>query len=119
MLGPLSAVQNISRYPQASIIRWIAPFSLNITNAEPDIVYCIDITNITCDSERKDPIISMCGLLETYYYNESILNKADLFEISITPKSNAIGSEDGISNRVRGIDPCMCKSIKIPTYEYR
>ena len=64
-------------------------------------------------------MISICGLLETYYYNESVLNKADLYETSITPKSNVIGSEDGISNRVRGIyidQSLHVQSIKIPTY---
>ena len=49
---------------------WDAPFSLDLTNAEPDIVYCVEVYNITC---RRSLLISECDVMETSYTNDGLL----------------------------------------------
>ena len=100
MSGLLLAVQNIRRFPQEASIRWIAPFSLNLTYIEPDIAYCVDVFNITCG--RRDLVIERCNLTTPNYFSRSILHTADLYEIIVTPRSNVMGSEYGISNKIEG-----------------
>ena len=40
-VGELAAVGDLSR--TSSTITWDAPFSLNLTNVDPDIVYCVEV----------------------------------------------------------------------------
>ena len=46
--GTLEAVLHLIGTSTSSAIQlsWQPPFSLNLTTAEPDIVYCVDILNI-------------------------------------------------------------------------
>ena len=46
-------------------ISWEAPFSLDLTTAEPDIQYCVDVYNVT--GERGDIVESSCDITETSY----------------------------------------------------
>ena len=93
-------MQHIKRDPQAATIKWIPPFSLNITGVEPDILYNIEIFNITCG--RRDPILHKGDVAKTSYFNRSLLQKADLYEIIIIPRSNVMGSSNGPSTKIRG-----------------
>ena len=49
MTGELEAVGNLTSVLTSSVITlmWQLLFSLNLTTAEPDIVHCVDIVNIT------------------------------------------------------------------------
>ena len=69
MTGELEAVGNLTSVSTSSVITltWQPPFSLNLTTAEPDIIYCIDIVNITNEDIEIDHLISNCSVFETYY----------------------------------------------------
>ena len=52
----LTAVHNLSinkLQSNAFSLPWLPPFSLNLTNAEPDTVYCIEIYNVTNEMNRE------------------------------------------------------------------
>ena len=82
----------------ASII-WEAPFSLNLTNVEPDIVYCVEVYNITCGG--RELLISDCDVMETSY--TSTLQPGYIYEYTVTPRSNVEGAQNGTSKNVTGV----------------
>lgn len=98
--GRLPAVSNLRRDPSNSIITWTPPYSLNLTDVEPDITYCVDVYNITCGKE--DSLIHDCTITEPKYSNLLILQRADLFKIAIVPRSSIQGSVAGVKHVVRG-----------------
>ena len=74
MAGQLEAVRNLITLSTLSVIHlsWQPPFSLNLTTAELDIVYCVDILNITNHQEAED-----------------------FFQFVVTPRSNVKGARNG------------------------
>ena len=62
--GTLESVINLTTTSMSSTIHlgWQPPFSLNLTTAEPDIVYCVDVFDIT---DERDHLISNCSVFET------------------------------------------------------
>ena len=107
-------MSNITRHPKDSSINWIPPFSLNLTYVEPDVVYCVDVFNITCGKE--DLLVRSCSVTEPNYVNMSILKRADLFEISVTPKSNVPGTEVGIRQTIKGMIVILLLSVRCHGY---
>ena len=97
-IGILNIAMNVIKVPSinAIIITWEPPFSMNLTNAEPDIVYCVDIFNVTSNQRVENHLISDCSVLDTQY--TYILNDPDptnAFEVKITPRSNVAGARNG------------------------
>ena len=92
-IGPLQSVHDLIRNVDISIIEWVAPFSLNLTNAEPDIVYCVEVYNITCG---RSLVISDCNVLETSYSSDD-LQPGYIYEYTVTPRSNVEGAQNGAS----------------------
>ena len=94
-LGQLDAVINLTAKRTSSAIQlsWQPPFSLNLTTAEPDIVYCVNVFNITDEGMERDHLISNCSVFETYY-NFVVENPDpnDLFQLIVTPRSNIEGA---------------------------
>ena len=84
----------------SSTIFWIAPFSLNLTDVDPNIVYCVYVYNITCG--RRDLIISDCEVTVPYYSSDA-LSEGLLYNITITPKSYVVGALNGVSSTLMGI----------------
>ena len=80
---------------------WEAPFSLNLTTAEPDIQYCVDVYNIT---DGGDMVESRCDITETSYtFTPDNPSPDHLFNFIVTPRSNVRGSLNGTrSQPVRG-----------------
>ena len=74
-----------------STLSWTAPFSLDLTNVDPDIAYCVDIYNITCG--RRDLIISDCNVTEPSY--SSSAPDGYIYEYIVTPRSNVEGARNG------------------------
>ena len=96
----LDAVYNISR--DFSTISWNPPFSLNLTNVEPDIVYCVDMYNITCGG--RELLISDCDVTETSYTSDIFAPDGYIYEYIVTPRSNVEGAINGTpSQPLRGI----------------
>ena len=96
--GILNAVMDITKTPSvtAIIVTWDSPFSMNLTHAEPDIVYCIDIFNVTSNQQADNHLISDCSVLDTQYtYAQNYPDPTNAFEIRITPKSNVEGARNG------------------------
>ena len=95
--GLLDSVLNANRMPEtdAIIITWVPPFSLNLTASEPDIVYCVDMYNVT-DIQSREHIVSDCSVVEPRYtFTVSQPDPTDMFEVIITPKSNVAGAKNG------------------------
>ena len=96
--GPLPAVadltvNNIARNCSQLNVTWVAPFSLNLTTAEPDIQYCVDVYNVTY--EREDNLLqSECNITTTQYLFD-IAYHVGTYSFSVTPRSNIDGSLNG------------------------
>ena len=89
--GPLSAVSNLRAQSSSTniTITWDAPFSLNLTTAEPDIQYCVDVY----DSASGVLLHSECGIIEERYtYSPS---NPYLYMFTVTPRSNVDGALNG------------------------
>ena len=95
-LGSLEAIVNLTATLISSAIQlsWQPPFSLNLTTTEPDIVYCVDIFNITDAERERDYLISNCSVFETYY-SFALDNPGDLFQFIVTPRSNIDRARNG------------------------
>ena len=95
MIDKLKAVGNLTGVSTSSAIylTWRPPFSLNLTTAEPDIVYCIDIKlfNIT---NGEDHLVSNCSVFNTHY-NFIAENPDPLYHLRVTPRSNVEGAKNG------------------------
>ena len=96
--GPLSAPNNLKI--DLPIITWDPPYSLDLTSVDPDVVYHVEIYNITCG--MRDLLVSDNNVSESYY-NNSILLPGYLYEVKIIPRNNAAGSVNGTSSTIYGI----------------
>ena len=98
-VGPLQSVNNLVRRNESIV--WEAPFSLNLTNVEPDIAYCVDVYNITCGG--RELLISDCDVTETSYTSDVIAPDGYIYEYIVTPRSNVEGASNGTpSQPLRG-----------------
>ena len=98
-LGKLQSVSNLER--NGSTLAWEPPFSLDLTGIDPDIVYCVEIVNITCGS--TDLIISDCNVTEPSYTSDNITPHGYIYEYTVTPRSNVEGARNGTSVTVSGM----------------
>ena len=85
-----------------STLTWTPPSFLDLTDVDPDIVYCVEVYNITCG--RRDLIISDCNVTEPSYTSDDIAPDGYIYEYTITPRSNVEGARNGTpSQPLRGI----------------
>ena len=77
-------------------ISWTPPFSLNLTTAEPDIQYCVDVYNVTGGGD--DHLQSVCDITDTYY-TFTASDPDQLFNFTVTPRSNVEGSLNGTTSQ--------------------
>ena len=98
-IGPLQGVDGLERRHEAEIV-WAAPFSLNLTNVEPDIVYCVEVYNITCGG--RELLISDCDVMETSYTSD-VLQPGYIYEYTVTPRTNVEGAQNGTSKTITGV----------------
>ena len=100
-LGPLHAVvdlavNNVAGNCSQLIVTWVAPFSLNLTTAEPDIQYCVDVYNVTY--KREDNLLqSECDISDTQYLFD-VPYPVGIYRFSVTPRSNIHGSLNGTTS---------------------
>ena len=97
-IGPLQSVFNLKR--RNDTIVWEAQFSLNLINVDPDIVYCVEVYNITCGG--RELLISDCDVMETSYTSDA-LQPGYIYEYTVTPRSNVEGAQNGTSKNVTGV----------------
>ena len=106
MVGVLGAVCNLTSVstPSAIQLSWLPPFSLNLTTAEPDIVFCVDIFNITDHTNADiDHLVSDCSVIEAHYkfnIDNSNIDAEDLFKFVVTPRSNVEGARNGTPSNI-------------------
>ena len=97
-IGPLSTVTKVQR--NFSTITWVPPFSLDLTGVDPDIVYCVEVYNITCGVENL--VVGDCNVTEYHYVNNR-LQQGHTYRTSITPRSNVPGAQNGTNFIKEGI----------------
>ena len=84
----------------SSNISWEVPFSLNLTGVDPDIVYCVEVYNITCGVD--DLVVGDCDVTEPHFIDNR-LQQGNVYRITITPRSNGQDAQNGTSNTIEGI----------------
>ena len=89
-------MKNLER--NGTTISWGAPFSLDLTNIEPDIVYCVEVYNITCG---RSHLVSECDIMETNFTSDT-LQSGYIYEYTVTPRSNVTGAQNGTSLTITG-----------------
>ena len=84
-----------------STLIWNPPFSLDLTYVDPDIVYCVEVFNITCG--ERELVISDCNVTENSYTSDAIAPDGYIYEYIVTPRSNVQGAVNGTpSTPLRG-----------------
>ena len=91
IIGTLNSIQELLR--SDNILSWIPPFSLDLTNTDPDVIYCVEVYNITCG---RSLLISECDVVETSYTSDS-LPPGYIYEYTVIPRSNVVGASNGTS----------------------
>ena len=102
--GVLDGVHNISRTSELNLISWHPSKSANLSNAEPDIAYCLEIYNATCGS--GDSLINLCNLTEPrYVYGDGELHPNKIYNVTVIPRSNVDGASNGSATIKKGKYP--------------
>ena len=97
-IGDLGPVSNLHRH-NVTTISWIPPASLDLTDVDPDIVYCVEIYNITCGGRHR--IVANCSVFETHFsWN---ISSHELYEYEVVPRSNVEGAGNGTSASLKGL----------------
>ena len=78
---------------EGSTLGWDPPFSLDLTNVDPDIVYNVEVYNITCGGRKL--VISDCNVTENSYTSDAIVPDGYIYEYIVTPRSNVQGAQNG------------------------
>ena len=82
-------------------LSWNEPFFLDLTNIDPDTIYCVEVYNITCGG--RELLISDCDVMETSYTSD-VLQPGYIYEYTVTPRSNVEGAQNGTSKKVKGVE---------------
>ena len=98
--GLLESVSNVRVARDTAILSWTSPFSLDLTDIDTDVIYCVDIFNVTCG--RRDLIISDCNVTDSNYtFN---VPSDYIYEYIVTPRSNVPQARNGTSSQpLRGM----------------
>ena len=103
-IGPLDAPANVrssrNYNSKTTTIIWSPPFSLDLTSSDIDVIYCLEVYNITCGEGAL--IISDCNVTE-HTYHTSFLYPRYIYYITVTPRSNVEGALNGTATHTEGI----------------
>ena len=78
---------------------WNPPFTLNITNIKPDTYYCINVYNITHNSQH-DPLYTVCDLIQPEFdFRVTNPIPCDQFQFQVIPVN---GAGNGTLNSISG-----------------
>ena len=67
-------------------LTWTAPFTLDISNVDPDITYCVDVVN----SASSSIVLSECGITVTRFnFSIPIGRVCDNYTFTVTPVNGA------------------------------
>lgn len=99
--GILTAVGGLTAVPREEFLHlsWHPPFTLDITDVTPDILYCINIYNITHNLQHA-LLHTNCNLIQPEFdFRVTTPSPCDQFKFQVIPV-NAVGK--GTSNNVTG-----------------
>ena len=101
--GKLDGVSNFERVTGSEKLQyiWEPPYSLDLTTVDPDIVYCLNIVRVTCGV--REHVTRDCGITDHNYTTNSLLDLAELYEATITPRSNIMASCNGTQVSIIGM----------------
>ena len=92
IIGPLGQVTNLRRnysgHPGSAVYTWNPPFSLNVTNAEPDIAYCVHIYNVTCLMQKRITLLENCTVTTPNFSLRKGLSAEEIYEIEVSARIN-------------------------------
>ena len=117
--GLLSSVGNLETISNVSsiTISWTAPFSLDVTDVDPDIWYSVLIYNVT---DEDNPTIVPCtdcnNITETYYtFTPDYLSPCHKYNFTVIPQ-NGVGdgqsSENVTGSSIESECACTCGCMK-------
>ena len=98
-IEPLDPVSDLHEDKTSLTFHWDPPLSLDLTNANPDIAFCVDVYNITCG--KRDLIASDCNLTEPSY-TRHVNGDGYVYEHVFTPRSNVPQASNGTSLSLKG-----------------
>ena len=83
------------------------PFSLNLPEVDPDIVYCVEIHNTSITTraltEHENHLVSNCSVFGPHYlFTVDQADPRDLFQFTVTPRNNVEGAKNGTSSVING-----------------
>ena len=104
-VGKLEGVRNFERETGSEKLQyvWEPPHFLDLTGVDPDVVYCIDVARVTCG--MREHITSDCSITD-HNYTVTVngpLDLADLYEATVTPRSNIMNSCNGTQVSIIGM----------------
>ena len=95
---------------EGSTLSWNPPFSLDLTDVDPDIAFCVEVYNITCGG--RELVFSDCNVTENSYTSDAIAPDGYIYEYIVTPRSNVQGAQNGTpSQSLRGMFTVLCHII--------
>ena len=70
---------------------WTAPFSLDVTDVDPDIWYSVLVYNVTDENNPTDILYTDCiNITETHYtFTPDYLSHCHVYNISVVPLNGA------------------------------
>lgn len=96
---------------------WLPPFTLNVTNAEPDITYCVKVYNITCPEGESINQVDTCSVTQPNFALPKNFLPSDTYEIEVTPRTNLAIGMNGTKSTYRGAQKlkflCIFSVIKL------
>ena len=84
--------------PTTLASRWDSVFSLNLSDADPDIVYSFEVYDITCG---HDDLIHQNHRVEVNSTSNTI-DPWQLYKVAVTPRNNVDNAIDGTSTETNG-----------------
>ena len=81
-------------------LSWVAPFSLDLTYIDPDVISCIQVINITCGN--RTTLFSNCTIVGTKL-NLFGYSQNHVYEVVVTPRNNVEGANNGTTLVTRGL----------------
>ena len=94
IIGPLSAVTLFRRISSSNpfVYSWTPPPTLDLTDVSPDVVYSIEVYNITCGA---NDLLGTLNNLTVSLYQNALLDPGHVYKVVIVPRSNVRGARNG------------------------
>ena len=83
------------------IVSWLPPFSLNLTEVEPDIIYCVNVSKVVNASMTH--VVTNCTVLGTEFIFTTSEDAPNVYYVvNLFARSNTRGAQNGSATTVIG-----------------